>query len=346
MKALMISLFALVGCGQIEELMKPEDKPEIMVKGYIQRAFEIKVDGVTFLDSENFYTNFLSQVVAVKYPNESANNNITLEGSYGLEDFGSDAMVFAYGSDKEVIQTKTDGDASFSFEGKESVSYSVKVVMRIGLLLEDKETKEEVRYCYLLKAQEKANAGQNVIFDEFSTQLNSSQCSDEATFTMPAEEQNFTTEIVDTLEFDVKPIAVNETADGFELVNSLGHQIETPNQGSWFSEVISEDGDVLAEVRSVGKVSEFEGSTIILDKTSVSCSAQACVGLDISIDALGVDDAWLTNNGLVTRVGQVFSFMGKSAEMKGEFLPVYNSNGLKLAQVKEGKVVILKVILK
>ena len=59
---LIIVFLMQISCGSVFDSSDKDQEPEIMIdepvefSGYVQRAFPITVDGISFNDSEHFYT--------------------------------------------------------------------------------------------------------------------------------------------------------------------------------------------------------------------------------------------------------------------------------------------------
>lgn len=187
---LAVSVVAAFACGndpfaeQFPE-NKPEDTPAAAVtfSGYVQKAFAITVDGVRFEDSEQFYTNFISSLILPHYvvPEDAT---ITVEGQYGMDEFGSNAWVFMTPAQQEgdLFQARTDSASKFTVQVTDAAlnsTYKARLVIRIGLLVSSPSEDPE-HFCYVLTGARDdvalSEKSKPIIFDNFSTQLNTYKC--------------------------------------------------------------------------------------------------------------------------------------------------------------------------
>ena len=132
-------------CGALEKDSESKDDAievgdEIEFSGFVQRAFSIKVEGVSFNDSEHFYTRFIPDLIMANedYKEALSGAEIEIEGEYGLERFGSNVSVFmsSEAADGHLFQSKTDNQGKFTVKVEAAAqddSYKARVVLRIGL---------------------------------------------------------------------------------------------------------------------------------------------------------------------------------------------------------------------
>lgn len=183
-------LVSLAACGKDpfagEDLSNhPEDqasKPTVFT-GYVQKAFALTVDGQKFDDSEQFYTNFIDRLVLPHYV-VPAGASLTVEGQYGMDEFGSNSWVFMTPSQKEgdLFQARTDAYSKFSVEvTKASLgsTYKARLIIRIGLLV-TQASRDPDHFCYVLTGARDdialSESSKPIIFDVFTTQLNTYKC--------------------------------------------------------------------------------------------------------------------------------------------------------------------------
>lgn len=186
-----------IGCGAIdwnEPTDMCEDHPEqceekqqpVVFEGYIQRAFDIRVNSVEFLDSEDFYSRFIDELVLQERWQQSlVLATIEVEGEYGVDTFGSHAKAFLVSESENgsAFEATANRDAKFKIKiPGEAVgdTYKLRVLWRIGLRI---ETEEEVfHYCYQLHGRksgiEITEENKSVIVDQFETQLTKYKCDD------------------------------------------------------------------------------------------------------------------------------------------------------------------------
>ncbi len=63
----------------------------VSFSGFVQRAFELTVNGTKFNDSEHFYTRFIPDLILSNpdYAASLKDTKITVDGEYGLDKFGT-----------------------------------------------------------------------------------------------------------------------------------------------------------------------------------------------------------------------------------------------------------------
>jgi len=190
---LLIMIFLMFGCGADEDELKKEWEAEkqaeieaanssndtgLYFQGYVQTAFEITVDGVVFNDSEDFYTNFKTDLVYPNYP-ETVGKSIGVLGKYGHDSFGANTAVFMAPTDNadHLFSSETDKNRHFIVNveaANHETTYRAKIILRIGLDI------EAVKHCYLLHSTLESivfQEGTPIVFDDFKTQLNAWDCS-------------------------------------------------------------------------------------------------------------------------------------------------------------------------
>jgi len=156
-------------------------------EGYVLSAFEIKVDGKHFSDSEDFYTRFVDELIKPKRPDLDA-SQVEVLGQYGVTSFGVGAPVFiapSNGGDAHIYEATTDGNRAFKVNvsnASDETVYQAKTVLRIGLTIKGLGLADsDVKYCYLLHStKDGVNVldGGPIVFDEFTTQLNAWDCNE------------------------------------------------------------------------------------------------------------------------------------------------------------------------
>lgn len=160
----------------------------IIFKGFVQRAFPITVEGVSFNDSEHFYTRFIDDLIYSnqEYATALEGAKIEIEGEYGVTRFGSDASVFLSSEQNEghIFQSRTASNAEFKVEVvSESLdeSFKARVIIRIGLVIDSGDHSSQ-HYCYILHSIIDGISidehTKPIIFNDFYTQLNEYNCSD------------------------------------------------------------------------------------------------------------------------------------------------------------------------
>jgi hypothetical protein len=198
-------IWFLASCGDIADLNKvPDPTPTptptpvegVTFTGYVQKAFALTVNGVSFSDSENFYTNFIEELVKPAY-GDLEDADVTVEGEYGLSKFGTASKVFmAADGDGHLYEAVTDNASKFAVQVDDAALdeiFKARVVMRIGLKIKRPDSVEH--FCYILhgirdgiKVSESAKP---VVFSEFKTQLNTYRCEevDDSAIAIPSFEK-------------------------------------------------------------------------------------------------------------------------------------------------------------
>ena len=190
MKKILLLTLALFACGPDSKKSDEESAAlqTVNFSGFVQRAFTLKVEGVSFNDSEHFYTRFISDLVMTNptYKDVLGKSEITIEGEYGLERFAANSSVFiaSMAATGHLFQAITDSQGKFTVGVKPDAldeTFKARIVVRIGLLI--KNGSDSLHYCYLLHSIKEgvhlSESSKPIIFDDFKTQLNTYQCSDE-----------------------------------------------------------------------------------------------------------------------------------------------------------------------
>ncbi len=138
---------------------------QVNFQGFIPSAFEVTVDGSTYLDLEDFYTQELTHLPdRVKEAGYSDVYDISFDADIGFTDLWSEMTVYivsdtdrGYFGKGQVVE-----DGSFTLKlpaGNSSGSYKVRANKRIGIILKSKD--EIINICYNFSAMD-----QSVSFDE------------------------------------------------------------------------------------------------------------------------------------------------------------------------------------
>lgn len=186
-------LFALLfsGCGdalkdqqndlnsQKEASPSPKESEPVRVNGYVS-PINIMVDGVSYVDSEDFYTqevDRLTEKVKEQYPE----HKLYFDAEIGLRDLKRDLSVFLVATNEgRADETMVNGKGQFSFElpSKSDLkqTYLLRAYKRIGLRLQ--KGNETISWCYNLSAEREVmiETDKSLILREFSTKLTKYQC--------------------------------------------------------------------------------------------------------------------------------------------------------------------------
>jgi len=208
MKVLIVTVLLITACGSdpcndADEKTKCEAsevaatnlesvEESVEFSGYVQRAFELTVEGKQFQDTEHFYTNFIGDLVYPKYP-ELKDKEVRLLGEYALDRFGSHTEVYLSSDADEghLFQTATNKQGRFSVTVEPKAldeTFRARIVIRIGLIVDDEE------FCYLLKSTKDgilvSDSAKPIIFNDFVTQLNTYKCGVSDGIVVPEYDQN------------------------------------------------------------------------------------------------------------------------------------------------------------
>jgi len=154
-----------------------------MVEGYVS-PISIAVDGKSYRDSEDFYTQELSRLqtlVKAQYPGYK----LTFDAQVGLRNFKSGMYVFLVATEDVGVASEsyvdTTGKFSFMLAGNvdRKAEYTLRATKRIGLKL-SKKGEETVSWCYNMFAEKNvALNGQPNVLRNFATSVTEYQCSDQ-----------------------------------------------------------------------------------------------------------------------------------------------------------------------
>lgn len=172
--------------AKTEETVAVGDK--IDFSGYVQRAFAITVEGVSFNDTEHFYTRFIPDLIFANetYAESLADAEITVEGEYAMDKFGTSSKVFMSSQvgDGHIYEAITDSSAKFTMKVDVKALdeiFKARVIARIGLLIKYADESTD-HFCYILHSIRENIAIDDktkpIIFDDFKTQLNTYNCSE------------------------------------------------------------------------------------------------------------------------------------------------------------------------
>jgi hypothetical protein len=189
----------LLGCGGVESALEDQQKQQqqdkvstdklggqqlsadaVPVNGYIS-PMNISVDGVEYVDSEDFYTqevDRLTQMAQEQYPE----HKLFFDAEVGLRDLKRDMSVYlaASGDEGFADETMVNGKGQFLFNLPANTdlkqSYVLRAYKRIGLRLE--KGSNVISWCYNLFAQKEVllEKDKQLILRDFSTKVTKYQC--------------------------------------------------------------------------------------------------------------------------------------------------------------------------
>jgi hypothetical protein len=159
-------------------LSNPTDYLE--VSGYVT-PINISVDGKTYRDSEDFYTQELKKLQA-QVKKDYAGYTLSFDAQVGLKNFktGMYVLLAATADVGVASETYVDGQGKFTFmvDGKtdRNVDYTLRAVKRISLQL-TKKGSETISWCYNMYAEKNVMLdGKSQILRSFVTSVTEYQC--------------------------------------------------------------------------------------------------------------------------------------------------------------------------
>jgi len=164
-----------------ESLLKSKDP--IFLRGYLSSSFAISVDGISFEDSEDFYSAQLDKLEAEKIENGFADYELTLSGRLGLSDLKYGMTVYAEsageaGFGKETVVV-ADGTFEVKFPAQASgETFQIRANKRLGVILKNPEG-DTIHWCYNFYGRKVSmvdHESKPVILREFFTKLTKYDC--------------------------------------------------------------------------------------------------------------------------------------------------------------------------
>jgi len=153
-----------------------------MVEGYVS-PINIGVDGKSYRDSEDFYTQELRRLqamVKVQYPNYT----LSFDAQVGLRNFKTGMYTFLVAADDIGVASESyvDSTGKFSFmlpgDTDRNAQYTLRATKRIGLRL-SKKGEATIAWCYNMFAEKNvALNGQSNVLRSFVTSITEYECSD------------------------------------------------------------------------------------------------------------------------------------------------------------------------
>lgn len=156
----------------------------ISFKGYIGGVFEVKVDGETYADMEDFYTKELQALPKkIEESGLKGNYRIKFDAQIGYSDLWRNMNVYmAPNSDRGYqgqARVRRDGGFTINFPADaEDDTYRVRATKRISVLVSGEGVTK--RFCYNFSAEEQSvsvdSREKPIILREFKTNLTSYAC--------------------------------------------------------------------------------------------------------------------------------------------------------------------------
>jgi hypothetical protein len=167
-----------------EKAPAKDDSVSLQFKGYVGGAFPITVDGISYEDSEDFYTRELQNLPEkIRKAGYDKSWKWSFDAVVGFQDLRTNMMVYIAPQEKKGYQ----GEAPVSYAGgfeialpqeASDANYMVRAVKRVNVILE--RGADVVKICYNFSAinlsvpfQEKSKP---IILDQFTTRLTAYAC--------------------------------------------------------------------------------------------------------------------------------------------------------------------------
>jgi hypothetical protein len=217
-------------------LSSPTDYLE--VSGYVT-PINISVDGKTYRDSEDFYTQELRKLQA-QVKKDYAGYTLSFDAQVGLKNFktGMYVLLAATADVGVASETYVDGQGKFTFmvDGKtdRNVDYTLRAVKRISLQL-TKKGSETISWCYNMYAEKNVMLdGKSQILRSFVTSVTEYQCEQTDGINVPeAEMSEMDQEWMDRAKKEQKrDAAVNAAKDEEEILVDEATSSENENEAS------------------------------------------------------------------------------------------------------------------
>ena len=200
--ALVIVLLGVVGCGQVsnEELTQQQTREEksngkdlnggeeyvetAFLTGYLANAFDVVVDGQRYSDTEDYYTQKITQLTNEANASGYAGWDLSFDAEIGLDDLAYGMVVFASaaGSRGYAGHAPMEYNGSFSMEipdNARNAVYAVRANKKVGVTLTPPQDsdKKAIEWCYNFSAELSGiSLGSPVILNKFSSRLTKYAC--------------------------------------------------------------------------------------------------------------------------------------------------------------------------
>jgi len=165
----------------------PSEHEPVQLRGYVASAFDMEVDGRTYLDSEDFYTQQLTILKDKAVEAGYEDYEVKFEAEVGFDDLKNDMRVYIVSMDSRgyagdtLVNGKGQFQMSIPGDGAEKL-YRIRANKRVSVLLTG-PTKEKVRWCYNFSAVESsvdvAESDLPVILNVFKTTITQYACQQE-----------------------------------------------------------------------------------------------------------------------------------------------------------------------
>lgn len=158
------------------------DPEPVFLKGSISSGFHMTVDGTTYADSEDFYSQKIDVLEAEKIESGYEDYEMTFDAELGLTDLKNGMTVFAEtaGDSGWSAETIVVSNGTFGLEFPDAVAgnkFQVRANKRIGVILVNGT--EKIYWCYNFSATQETKLTREslpVLMRHFTTRLTKYKC--------------------------------------------------------------------------------------------------------------------------------------------------------------------------
>lgn len=162
------------------------------LSGYVVSAFDLRVNGKSYADSEDFYTQEMASLTQQVASAGYAGYKMTFDGQLGLDDlkYGMNVYVAAEGNTGYAGDTKVDSNGRFMLgipDGSGDETFRIRANKRVSVILTSPDHAKTVTWCYNFSSVDtEGSLADPVLISDFNTTLTKYQCADdEAGMTIP-----------------------------------------------------------------------------------------------------------------------------------------------------------------
>lgn len=161
-----------------------ETPSTVSLSGYVVSAWDVVVDGESYTDTEDYYTQQLEALHGMAEEEGYRGWDISFDAQIGLTDlkFGMKVFVVSGTTRGYAAEARVDSEGSFkiSFPYDSEALYKIRAMKRVSVTLTDPETKEWKKWCYILSAVEQEvslmDDERPVLLSNFVTQTTTYEC--------------------------------------------------------------------------------------------------------------------------------------------------------------------------
>jgi len=159
------------------------------LRGYIESAFTIRVNGISYNDSEQAYTAELAHLLSEASRAGYGGYRLEYEAQMGLGDLSSNMLVFVQAEGTGFSgRTKVGFDGQFLIEVPNGGGsrFDIKTAKRVSVILTSADAEHQIKWCYNLFGIANGVTTENPFtIDTFVTELTAYECLAEGTSVVP-----------------------------------------------------------------------------------------------------------------------------------------------------------------